>query len=75
MTLRKKAAVVSTDTKKVNPDLIINSADNIPTDEFCQLLDQIVLMLTSMGSMMSTAFSGKQSILLLLLLLFIQSVV
>ena len=32
---------------------------NIPTNEFCELLDVIVLLLKSMGSMMSIAFSGK----------------
>ena len=39
----------------------ICSADpqNIPTNEFCELLDVIVLLLKSMGSMMSIAFSGK----------------
>jgi len=31
----------------------------IPTDAFADLLDCIVLMLQAMGSMMSTAFSGK----------------
>ena len=29
----------------------------IPTDEFCELLDLIVLLLQGMGSLMSTAFS------------------
>ena len=33
--------------------------ENIPTNEFCELLDVIVLLLKSMGSMMSIAFSGK----------------
>ena len=32
---------------------------NIPTGEFCELLDVVVLLLKSMGSMMSIAFSGK----------------
>ena len=40
---------------------VICSADpeNIPTTEFCELLDVVVLLLKSMGSMMSIAFSGK----------------
>ena len=32
-------------------------ASRIPTEHFCALLDSIVLMLQSMGSMMSSAFS------------------
>ena len=31
--------------------------ESIPTDEFCDLLDLIVLLLRGMGSLMSTAFS------------------
>ena len=31
--------------------------ESIPTDEFCDLLDLIVLLLQGMGSLMSTAFS------------------
>ena len=34
-------------------------AENIPTEAFCDLLDNIVLLLKEMGSMMSMAFSGK----------------
>ena len=32
-------------------------AENIPTDEFCDLLDTMVLLLQGMGSLMSVAFS------------------
>ena len=31
----------------------------IPVEEFCELLDSIVLLLQGMGSLMSVAFSGK----------------
>ena len=31
----------------------------IPVEEFCDLLDTIVLLLQGMGSLMSIAFSGK----------------
>ena len=37
-------------------------ADAIPTDSFADLLDNNVLMLQAMGSMMSVAFSGKSAI-------------
>lgn len=33
--------------------------ENIPVEEFCDLLDMIVLLLQGMGSLMSVAFSGK----------------
>eukprot|EP00354_Favella_ehrenbergii_P004316 CAMPEP_0170469690 /NCGR_PEP_ID=MMETSP0123-20130129/12440_1 /TAXON_ID=182087 /ORGANISM="Favella ehrenbergii, Strain Fehren 1" /LENGTH=215 /DNA_ID=CAMNT_0010736651 /DNA_START=52 /DNA_END=699 /DNA_ORIENTATION=+ len=34
-----------------------DDGENIPVDQFCELLESIVLLLRGMGSMMSTAFS------------------
>ena len=34
----------------------------VPVEEFCDLLDSIVLLLQGMGSLMSVAFSGRYKI-------------
>ena len=55
----KTAAVFSMARMTELSTICAADPQNIPTNEFCELLDVVVLLLKSMGSMMSIAFSGK----------------
>ena len=56
---QKAAAVFSMARMTELGTICAADPENIPTNEFCELLDVVVLLLKSMGSMMSIAFSGK----------------